>query len=123
MKKFSKKLIRNYRKHSKLSLLKQKKPFVIPPISIEVPWLKGLTRLEVYSSVFTLSEEYNKHEFNTRFLRSFHLPNEKMDLQRSLVAKKFHPTMCNLEQWERAILENMKSWSQKKRRPKPIILY
>ena len=48
----------------KFSMIKPRETFDFnPPISIEGSWMIGLTDLELYNSIFNITEESNKIEF------------------------------------------------------------
>ena len=52
-----------------------------PPISIEGSWMIGLTDLEVYNSIFKITEENNKFEiykFPDESLVVFHMKKSEM---------------------------------------------
>ena len=71
MKRLFNKLIGKQKRHWNLKCLNQEKHFIsIPPISIEGSWMIGLTDLEVYKSVFKITEQNNK-------LQLFKFPDEK----------------------------------------------
>ena len=53
----------------------------IPPISIEGPWMIGLTNLEVYNSLFNIKKGNNKFEPYTVDFNEFSLEESKEELE------------------------------------------
>ena len=55
-----------------------------PPILIEGCWMKGLTNLEVYNSIFHITEENNKFELYTDNFDEFSFTELKDELEKIL---------------------------------------
>ena len=55
-----------------------------PPVSTEGSWMLGLTRLEVYKSIFNKTEENNKFELFTDTFDEFSFTNVKDELEKIL---------------------------------------
>ena len=61
-----------------------------PPIQIKGDWMVGLTHLEVYNSIFNITEENNKFNFKNFLMKElvvFHTQKLEMRLKKTWVLK------------------------------------
>ena len=68
-----------------------------PPISIEGSWMIGSTNLEVYNSVFNITEHNNKVELYTDIFNGFTFMEIKTSLKRFLILKRSHLNILKMK--------------------------
>ena len=66
-------------------------------LGFDSSWKIRLTSLDVYNSIFNVTEENNKFELYTDTLDEFHLKNKKMKLKQSLVFQILHHLIYNMK--------------------------
>ena len=75
-----------------------------PPISIEGSWMMGLISLEIYNSIFNITEENNKFELYTDTFDEFSLEELKDELEEILNTSDNTPSHLQHEIIGRRIL-------------------
>ena len=71
-----------------------------PPIQIKAVWMIGLTSLEVYNSVFSITEENNKFElykFPDEKVVVFHMIKSKTRLKETWIFQILYPPIYKMK--------------------------
>ena len=68
-----------------------------PPISIEGSWMLGLPSLEVYTSIFIITEENKKFELLTDTFEELSFTELKDNLRKSLIFHILHHIISNMK--------------------------
>ena len=85
-----------------------------PPISIERSWRTGLTSLEIYNSIFNITQQNIKFELYTDTFDEFPFPELKDELEETLSISDITPQHLQHEKIDPRIIETYKKFRSKK---------
>ena len=80
-----------------------------PPISIEGPWVIGLTSLEVYNSIFIITERNNRFELHTHTFDNFSFEEIGDELGETLAFQILHQIIYNVKKKDRVLLKHIRN--------------